>query len=350
MAPDDWIAAVEPRFRPMLPNDATSEPMGRALDLGRLLGKYAASVVFSTCTSEGACTQYTVQVSQIAYDEVLGLGYTSATRSSRYCSPRFIDGVSTWTPADDAEDFDVPLTETTGGITTIEFDGFDGAYDSTASNPWHAWEDPFTQAFTSGSPVLVDARQGHGGHFSLGDWLASQIRSKSDPYAAFAVPRGDYDDIDPSWLFDSSLAACVFASESSPNLCGWTGGDIDESYLASPPGAAVQIAWVDSNDLSMNDIVPKKIAEAPNVRIFGPHPTTGAYGERSELPPIVGPWTSANIQTLDMRFGATLPSAMSAAWASGVGVPPDQIVTQKVSDILAGNDTVLEAARAWLVP
>jgi hypothetical protein len=318
--------------------------------LARLMSKYASSAVFSSCTALGVCTQTTVPVGEITYEEVNGLGYKTATWNSRICSGRFLDAVSTWTTADDDEDYDVPLTETVGGITSVEFDGFQGAYDSMSKTPYHAWEDPFTQALTSGSPVLIDARQGHGGRFELGYWLDSQIRSTTDPYACFAVPRGDFDDIDPSWLFDPSFSSCVLSSSSSPTLCGWTGGNIDQADLATPPGATVQIAWVDGNDVSMNDITPRNIAEAPNVRIFGPHPTSGAYGEHSELPPILGPWSAAGIQTLDMRFGATLPAAMGAPWASGTGVAPDQIVTQKVSDILGGNDTVLEAARAWLVP
>jgi hypothetical protein len=54
------------------------------------------------------------------------------------------------------------------------------------------------------------------------------------------------------------------------------------------------------------------------------------------------------IQVLDTRFGSSFATAGAAPWASGTGVSPDQVVLQKVSDILAGTDTVLTAARAWL--
>jgi hypothetical protein len=348
MSPDDWMDSIEARFRPELPNDPSSEPSGRALIFGSAMSKFAEFAVFSTCTAEGVCTQQTINVGQMTYDRLNGIQYKGTTENSRPCTARLVNAVSSWTPADDDPAYDVPLYETVGAITSIQVDGFQGYYDSSASNPWHDWEDAFTSAFAAGTNVLIDFRQGHGGKFVLGDFLAHDIRGTGDPYAAFGVPRGDLDSIDPSWLFDPSLAACVSSPSDGADLCGWTGGDIDESTLASPPFGGVKIAWVDSDDLSMNDITPKKIQGLPNVRIFGPHPTTGAYGEISYLPPILGPWGVGSTQVLDFRYGSTLPLAMGASWSSGVGVPPDQIVTQKLSDLLAGQDTLLAAAETWL--
>jgi len=297
----------------------------------------------------GECTEQTVQVGQMTYDWIVGTAFKGATVNSHPCTPRLTNAVSTWTPADDDEAYDLPLYETVGTITSIQVDGFEGYYDSAASNPWHDWEDAFSSAFAAGREVLIDFRQGHGGKFALGDFLAHNIRGTGNPYAAFGVPRGSFDVIDPTWLFDPSLQACALASDGLANLCGWTGGDIDESTSATPSFGAAKIAWVDSNDLSMNDITPKKIQGLPNVRIFGPHPTTGAYGEISYLPPILGSWYVGSTQVLDFRYGSSLTAAMSASWASGAGVVPDQVVTQKLSDLLAGKDTLLLAAQAWLV-
>jgi hypothetical protein len=313
-----------------------------------MMSKYAQSAVFSTCTSAGACTEQTIDVGEMTYAFATGTGFTSATINSRPCTPRFVNAVPSWTPADDDQVYDTPQYATSGGITSIEVDGFVGYDDTAAANPWHEWEDPWTAAFALGNNVLVDFRQGHGGKFVLGDFLAHNIRGTSDPYAAFAVPRGDIDVIDPTWLFDPSFAACVAAPYREANICGWTGSDIDTSTLASPPFGNVKIAWVDSNDLSMNDITPKKVQGAPNVRIFGPHDTTGAFGEISYMPPILGSWFVTSTQVLDIRYGSSLPDAMDASWASGTGVTPDQVVTQKLSDLLNGQDTLLLAARAWL--
>jgi hypothetical protein len=350
MAPDAWLTLAKARYSPMLPDDPTSEPTGRGIMFADMLSKYAQTATFSSCTAAGACTPVTVNPAQIAQGILNGTAYKTATAFSRACSPRFVDSVSAWTSADDDTAYDTPQYATVGTVTSIEFDGFEGAYDSSdPSDPYHAWWQPFASAFAAGNGLLVDARQGHGGLFLLGSWLAEQIRGTSSPYYAYAAPRGDYDLADPTWLFDPSLAACLGVSPSADTMCGWlSGGDSDESTLASPPAGGLQIAWVNGNDLSMNDITPEKLKGAPNVRIFGPHPTTGALGEITDLPPIEGPWLSGSLQTLDMRFGASFTAAVASPWASGTGVAPDQIVTQKVSDLLAGQDTVLEAAKTWL--
>jgi hypothetical protein len=348
LAPDAWMDAVEPRFRPELPNDPTSEPAGRAMIFSSMMSKYAGSAVFSTCTAAGVCTEASIDLGTMTYAWVQGTGDAGVTTGSRSCTPRFVNAVSTWTPADDSAGADVPQYETAGGITSIEVDGFRGVEDEAASNPWHAWEDPFLAAFKAGTNVLIDFRQGHGGHFPLGNFLAHNIRGTSEPYAAFGMPRGDFDVIDPPWLFDPSLQACVLAPFEASDLCGWTAGEIDQSTLPSPPFGGVKIAWLNSNDMSMNDITPGKIVGLPSFQIFAPHPSSGAFGEESNLPPVLGPWLTGSTQVLDFRYGSTLSAAMSASWSSGVGVQPDQVVTQKLSDLLAGQDTVLLAAEAWL--
>jgi hypothetical protein len=344
VAPDAWLDTVGIRFREKLPNDPTSEPAGRALLLASALAKYASTAVFSSCTAAGACTTKTLEVGDITYEMLTGAKYGTATRDSRLCSGRFSDSVPSWTPADDELAYDVPEVASAGGITSVEFDGFQGEYDNgSPSDPYHAWATPMEDALTSGQNVLFDARLGHGGLFVLGKYLVHEIRGTASPYFAFAMPRGTWDDIDPSWLFDASLS-------DAPDMCGWTGGQIDAPTLTSPPGAAVKIAWVNARDLSMNDIVPRDLLGAPNFRVFGPHPTSGAYGEIAEIPAYVAGWLPGSIQVLDTRFGSSFTTAVAAPWGSGTGVSPDQVVLQNASDILNGTDTVLAAARAWLGP
>jgi hypothetical protein len=351
MSPDAWFSSVETRYRSALPDDPTSEPTGRALMFSDMLAHFAASATFSSCTAAGSCTSIPVTPAALSYEFLSGTGDVGAsTIFSRRCSPRFVDAVSTWTPADDAAASDTPRVESANGVASVEFDGFLPAYDSTQpSAPYHAWTAPFTTAFGAGTGVLIDARQGHGGYFVLGSWLGEQIRGTSDPYFDFNAPRGAYDLADPSWLFDPSLAACLSVSASSATMCGWvTGLDSDASTLASPPGGTQKIAWLNANDLSMSDITPGKLKGDPLVQMFGPHPTTGAFGDITFLPPIVASWGAGSIQATDVRYGSSFTTAASASWASGHGVAPDVVVTQKVSDLLAGKDTVLEAAKAWL--
>jgi hypothetical protein len=355
LAPDAWLDSVGARFRYALPNDPTSDPSGRAILLSRLLAKYASTAVFSSCTASGACTTKNVDVGAIVYGILTSNMYPAITTSSRLCTGRFTDSVSTWVEGNDYDDDqndgrgDIPVVETSGGITSVEFDGFEWSYDSSdPSDPYHTWEDPMTSALTSGNSLLFDARLGHGGHFALGRFLTSRIRGTANPYFIFAVPRGTWDTIDPAWLFDPSLASCAITNSDAPDMCGWTGGDSDESTLSSPPAGSVKIAWLNGRDLSMNDIVPRGIQGAPNVRIFGPLPTSGAYGEISDIPAYVAGWSPGSTQVLDMRFGSSFSTAVAAPWGSGKGVVPDQVVGQNVSDILTGTDTVLTAAKAWL--
>jgi len=352
IAPDAWLDTVGARYREALPNDPASEPAGRALLLAQMLGKYASTATFSSCTSAGVCTTTTVQVGALLYamkngKSFDGVGVEHASEYTRECTGRFTESVSTWTNTDDEARYDVPVVETVGGITSVEFDGFEGEYGS-AANPYPAWIGPMATALSGGQNLLFDARQGHGGAFFLGKYLTHNIRGTATPYFTFSVPRGAWDDIDPTWLFDPSLDTCTNENPNAPDLCGWTGGQIDESLLAAPMASTVKIAWVNGSDVSMSDIVPRNLLGAPNFRIFGPHPTSGAYGEVSDIPAYVAGWDVGRTQVFDMRFGSSFTTAVASTWGSGTGVPPDQVVLQNLSDVLGGTDTVLTAAKAWL--
>jgi hypothetical protein len=349
VTPDAWLDAVGSRFRETLPNDPASEPAGRALLLASALGRYATTAVFSSCTAAGTCTTKTIQVASITYAQASGAGLRNATTESRLCAGRWTDSVTTWAPSNDESSADAPVFESVGNVATVEFDGFEAANDDTnPTDPYHAWVDPIRMALAGGQNVLFDARLGHGGNSVLGAYLVHQIRDESAPYFTLAVPRGTWGNPDPTWLFDPSLATCADGDWWVPDLCGWTGGQIDEPTLSSAPATGVKVAWINAADVSMNDIVPRDLLGAPNVRIFGPHPTMGAYGIISQIPPVGPGWLPGSVQTLDMRFGSSFTTAVAAPWQSGTGVPPDQIVLQKISDILASTDTVLTAARTWL--
>jgi hypothetical protein len=350
LSPDAWLDAVGPRYRGELTDDPTSEPAGRALLLAAALAKYATTAVFSSCTADGECTTKTIPVGSIAFQKTAGTGFGATTTSSRICTGRFTDAVSTWGADDDFDEDDVPEFETVAGITSVEFNGFDSPVEAAnAANPYTAWTTPISQAVASAQSLLFDVRLGHGGNFEMGTFLVHLLRGTASPFFALALPRGSWDTADPSWLFDPSFATCEAANYVAPDLCGWTGGLID-GPTGTGLAAAVKVAWVNGNDLSMNDIAPHDLLGMPNFRIFGPHPTNGGYGARSDLPPLVAGWSSGSLPAQDSRFGSSFDTAIAAPWASGTGVPPDEVVLQTISDALAGRDTVLAAARAWLDP
>jgi len=345
LAPLAWLTAYAARLLPYQPSDPAADPSHLARLLPKLLGHWASSVTFSRCQPGGGCSPLpAIALGDQVYQLVSTTGgYDGSTET---CALRFQPSVP-GAPSD-AATVDVPAVQIVpGGITSVQFDGFEGAYDGTQANPWSGWEGPMASAFTGGAPVLVDARLGHGGLFVLGEWLFQLLRGTDQPYGVFAVPRGAYDDPDPPWLLSANLGACGSLGPGA-NLCAWTGGQTAFTVDASPAGEPSKIAWVNGDDLSMNDIVPRLMQGRTAFRVFGPHASHGAYGEISQLPPITSSWGAGSMQVLDMRFGATLAAAEAATWQSGQGVVPDQVVLQKVSDILANKDTVLTAAQTWL--
>ncbi len=350
LSPTDWLDVVASRFTDTQPPDPAADPMYRALILSNLLGRYATSVTFSRCQSAGASSACAplppILIADAVYQLIRSTGTFKGDTIS--CSPRFLPAVAM--PPDDEATYDVPVVEApvaTGGITTVQLDGFLSDYDPYSSDPWGSWEDPMTSAFQGGSRVLVDARLGHGGYLDLAVWLFRLLRGTDQPYGMFAAPRGAYDDLDPAWILSAKVGDCQ-AGDYGVGPCGWLGNASAFTTDASPDGEPSKIAWLNGDDVSANDIAPRLLQGRKAFRVFGPHPTQGAYGELSYLPPIDSSWTVGTLQAFDTRFGATLAEAQAARWESGHGAIPDQVVLQKVSDILAHQDTVLAAARAWL--
>src|SRR6185437_12898823 len=184
LAPSAWLATAAPLFMPALPNDPKADPSAIARYLPKLLGHHATTVTFSRCQTTGGCAPMSaIQLADAVYASVSQNGGYDG--SSLYCTPRFKPSVSS--PPVDGTTYDVPVVETAGGITSVQFDGFEGAYDDTATNPYAAWEDPWTTAFSGTTPVLVDARMGHGGSFTLGKWLFQLMRGTDQPEGSFAM-------------------------------------------------------------------------------------------------------------------------------------------------------------------
>lgn len=344
MDPQTWLDTLVANRLVAPPNDPAANPSFLARHLADLLGRYASSLQFSRCTGDGACKLLPLfAVADTVYSFATGKGYTSG--SSGLCTGRFLDAVST-PPA--ASGNDTVASETSAGIRLVEFNGFTPGGTSTNKAATDQWKAPFTAAFVPQASVLVDARYGHGGQYSLGRWLVSQVRDATEPFASFASPPAAADDIDPAWLFEASWDACA-AEWFDVDRCAWAGRN-SWQLSATAPGASAKIAWLNGDDVSMSDVVPKMLQGRENFKIFGPHPTSGAFGEIAHWSALPPGWDEGSLQILDTRFGATAQAARTGEWASGAGVEPDVLVTQKISDLLAGKDTALEAARAWLVP
>lgn len=105
------------------------------------------------------------------------------------------------------------------------------------------------------------------------------------------------------------------------------------------PATNVPVALLLTEDLSASDLLPLGMKGHNNVRIFGPFETNGAFSTRYSF----GYWLG---MSYTMAAGDTyLPDGTTAA---GTGVVPDVLVLPAQSDLLAGKDTVYEAALAWV--
>jgi hypothetical protein len=342
MSPDDWLDEVAPLHISALPDDPAQYAATRSILLADLVSNFATTIVVSRCTAGGSCTpRPAIDVASTLAKEFESTGYFLGGPSFS-CADRFTPAVASAASTYDDYKNDSVAFSTTGGITSIQFDGFEPP---TVA----AWESSMTSALAAGGPFLFDARMGHGGRIDLGRWFMGALRDQTDPVANFAMPRGSIDDPDPAWLFDPSWDACYNDATYTFDACDWGSNGSFGSSQATALTMGAKIAWLDTLDVSMNDVVPRMLQGLPTARIFGPFPTSGSFGEISSTPPLMGNWDAGSIQVTDIRVGSTSADARTQPWNSGKGTVPDQVVAQTLSDLLAGQDTIVNAARAWLV-
>jgi hypothetical protein len=340
-APKEWVDDNWARFATTLPNDPASDWGPSANDLGRLISLRASTVTLLRCASSSSCApgagqqSITIDVGAALFKALTGPDTVST--NSFGCSQRFTNSVSTLASGGSGEDA-VSVETGGGGETRVQFDGFVGQT---------TWPAAMQSVFNARpAKVLMDARMGHGGYFETVQTLFNLLRGPSEPAGVLSFGRGTYDLTDPPWLFDR-LTDCSNARADQwtclqGNAIGFFAKNTD------PPGAATRIAWLNTYDVSANDFMPRLLQGRSNFKIFAPHPTSGAFGAISELPGIASGWSGGSLQVQDSRFAANSAAAATTRWESGHGVPPDVVVAEKLSDAIAGVDTILQAATTWL--
>jgi hypothetical protein len=344
--PKAWVDDYWPSFTYIIPNDPSADWGASAMALAALVSKRASTLTFTRCASKSSCTgnsrqEITIDIGDRAYDLVKGgkveFDELGKVKGAFDCSARFTNSVLPLASAPSGQDA-VSVMVGSGGETRIQFDGFAGGPE---------WEAKFDQAFSSKpANVIVDARVGTGGQLSEARYLLNLFRSSSDPLMALVLGRGEYDDADPPWLFDVA-GACVDGTEDT-GTCSILRERNFSPVTVDPPGASARVAWLDTADVSANDLIARALKGRANFRIFAPHPTNGAFGAILSLPALSPNWGGGSIQIQDARFGTTLQALRTARWESGYGVAPDDVVVEKLSDALGGIDTILETALAWV--
>lgn len=340
--PKEWLSEVYPSNSTTLPNDPASDLSTLALNASTLITIRANNITVSRCKSATQCdaanrTEIPIDVASRIHGAILGT--IESPDGERFgCTARFTNSVSTLATSKTGED---PVSIETGasGETIAQFDGFSGQDE---------WEGSMSSIFTPRpAKVIMDARMGHGGYYSAVKALFNLVRGTSEPFGVLSVGRAGYDDADSSWLFTQSKT-CLTTGGGLEWGCFGINANGLLTVSADPPGGASKIAWLNSVDVSANDFMPKLLKGRSKVRIFGPHPTSGAFGAIISLPGMVSGFQGGSIQIQDSRFGTTADTLLAADWESGHGVPPDEVVAQKLSDTINGVDTILTVAKAWV--
>lgn len=174
--------------------------------------------------------------------------------------------------------------------------------------------------------VILDHRAGNGGTLDAVTNLTKLVRPE-EVIAVFRAPMeiagydGPFDKAEGLAIFDEAKYEMPF-------------------HVGAPDWAeGLPVALVLHRDGSASDFLPYGMKGAPNVRIFGPHQTSGAFSTFIEY---VG-WGN---QYYQIASGETIGADGSAL--IGHGVMPDVVLLPKQSDLIAGKDTLFEAALAWV--
>lgn len=321
-----WARRMNAKYATSRSPSQASEDTYTALALSDFLGAHAATVVVERC-SDATCTSRTDvliplgdSVRKAALNGgVNGYAYTIACdgRLSRVGTQ--VEGVS-----DDA--FRVGPVE--NGVSRVEFDGF--------TNPIFA-ADAEVAFPTSSGKFLIDARLGRGGKTVNMEAFIELLAPKTTP--AVLVP-----------VFRTPIGAAELACAAQDDYsCIFPGGSVTQSQgTGKAERYSARVALLNGASVSANDYVAKVLKARPNTRLFSAGPTAGAFGAVTGFGSLIPGLTLGSFQFEDTRFGASLAEAMQGPLISGTGVEPDEIVFQKMTDLLQNKDTAVLAAQTWL--
>ena len=173
--------------------------------------------------------------------------------------------------------------------------------------------------------VILDHRTGTGGTIAAPKilWDYAVPRRPNDYYD----DRQRSEDEQPSQA-DGKALFDLAESKGDVNFAG-----------SNNPVTDVPVALLLTEDVSASDWLPLGMKGAPKVKLFAPFETNGAFSTRYSF----GYWLG---MTVVIATGDTfIPDGSTM---NGRGVAPDIVVLPKQSDLLAGKDTVYEAALAWV--
>lgn len=174
--------------------------------------------------------------------------------------------------------------------------------------------------------VILDHRAGNGGTLDAAEYVTQLVRPE-EPLAVIRMPMAIAADDGPKDLAEGQALFDELRDSSA-----FTVGSDD--YDAELP-----VALLLHRDGSASDYMPFGMKGAPKVRIFAPHQTAGAFSTFINFTY----WSGLSFQ---IASGDTI--AFDGRALIGHGVEPDVVVWPRQSDLLAGKDSLHEAALAWI--
>lgn len=174
--------------------------------------------------------------------------------------------------------------------------------------------------------VILDHRAGSGGTLDAPENVTKHVRPPGTA-AVIRMPMEIAGDDGPETPEEGIAIFQAFAKK-SPYSVGSPNHDPD-----------LPVALLIHRDGSASDYLPYGMKGAPKVKIFGPHATAGAFSTFIQF----AYWGGISFQ---IASGDTIGADGSAL--IGHGVQPDFVVPTRQSDLLAGKDSLFEAALAWV--
>lgn len=340
MDPKKWADAVIPGINRTSPNDPAADWANEAELMAIAISTRASEITITRCASATECTgakktELKIDVASKVSARILENGGWGEGVDYFGCSPRFKGSVADYDPRVSGED--TVSARTVDDIVNVSFDGFSGD---------EVWKTKMSSVFDpKPAMVLMDTRQGNGGTGDNVEHLLHLLRGRDEQIGFITVVNGTYDEPSPATLF-KTYEKCVGGEPSGLFSCFGAWGFF--SNLEAVPGGKTKVAWINTLDVSANDYMPRLLKGRSALKIFGPHPTAGAFGAVTSFSSFAPGWSGGSLQYQDSRFAASYGEFDAARWESGHGVEPDIVVAQKVSDAIAGKDTILDAARTWL--
>lgn len=315
-----------------------------ALEVGATLTISRCAINTSTVSSPVPCTSDQVETIELDLAALTGPileGRTAGwTREGRTCDFRFRRPVE----GPRARDYEFAGHTIEDGIMILQINGVP-AYEWDGGR---AWFRAVNEAFAdSPQHVILDQRMGGGGSPDAVDLIAGYLVYPDELFASVLFPRVAQGTTEEIYRRFISCIENIVIVGSCGNFSMWPLGFQHPNGGASGSG---RLAIVSGLDVSGNDFLPKQLTYRSRgaTRFFGPAPTYGAFGAVVSQPSLMGDLSGGSFQIQDTVFARAYKD-YNLDFTTSTGIPPDERVVQKQSDAVRGIDTVLEAAKMWVL-